>query len=161
MPLEPEDACHLRAAQGYVELGMYLDGNAELDELDPDVRQLPEVLAVRVAIYHALEKWELMRIVARELAAHDPDNVQWAVDFAFATRRTESIGAAKAILLEAVERVPKAAVLHYNLACYECRLGDLEVAKARLRHAFKLDETFRVLALDDADLQPLWDSLSP
>jgi len=51
MPLEPEDQNHLTAAQGYVELGMFLDANAELDELDPGVRHLPEVLGVRLEIY--------------------------------------------------------------------------------------------------------------
>ena len=61
MPLEPEEQQHVTAAQGYVELGMYLDADAELDRIDPDVRHLPEVLAVRVQIYDALEKWELMQ----------------------------------------------------------------------------------------------------
>ena len=48
---------------------------------------------------------------------------------------------------------------HYNLACYECQLGELEVAKARLQHAFKLEAKCRLMALDDDDLAPLWDSL--
>ena len=38
MPLEPEGQKHLTAAQGYLELGMFLDANAELDEIDPDER---------------------------------------------------------------------------------------------------------------------------
>lgn len=58
-----------------------------------------------------------------------------------------------------MEPHPACAVIHYNLACYECQLGELEVAKARLRHAFKLDAHLRTLALDDEDLKPLWDSL--
>ena len=57
------------------------------------------------------------------------------MSWAYATRRAVSIDAARLLLLEAVERMPNAAILHYNLACYECQLGDLEVAKARLRHA--------------------------
>jgi hypothetical protein len=35
--------------------------------------------------------------------------------------------------------LPKEPILHYNLACYECQLGELEVAKARLAHAFNLE----------------------
>ena len=50
-------------------------------------------------------------------------------------------------------------MLHYNLACYECQLGEVEVAKARLRHAFKLEPRMRLMALDDEDLQAVWDSL--
>lgn len=153
MPLEPDDQRHLTAAQGYRELGMFLDANAELEKIDPDVRHLPEVLAVRIGIYSGLNKWELMQTVAKKLADHDPD------DAPYATRRAQSIEAAKLILLEAVERHPKQPMLHYNLACYECQLGDVEVAKARLAHAFKLEPKCRLMALDDEDLRTVWDSL--
>ena len=71
----------------------------------------------------------------------------------------DCIDTARLILLTAVEGHPNNALVHYNLACYECQLGDLAVAKARLRHAFKLDAALRVSALDDEDLRPLWDSL--
>jgi Flp pilus assembly protein TadD len=101
-----------------------------------------------------------MRTVAARLTAYDPDEAQWPLSQAYATRRAESIEAAKCILLEAVERHPDEPILHYNLACYECRLGDLEVAKARLAHAFKLEPKCRLMALDDDDLEPLWDSLA-
>lgn len=160
MPLEPDDQRHLSAAEGYAALGMFLDANAELEQIDAEVRHVAEVLTVRVSIYAGLEKWELMRTVAGRLAAHDPDNAQWPISFAFATRRAQSIEAAKLILLAAVERHPKEPMLHYNLACYECQLGDLEVAKSRLAHAFKLAPKCRLMALDDEDLKPLWDSLA-
>ena len=45
---------------------------------------------------------------------------------------------------------------HYNLACYECLLGDVEVAKARLQHAFKLEPRYRLQALEDEDLKGGW-----
>ena len=101
-----------------------------------------------------------MRTVAGRLAAHDPADAQWAISLAYATRRAQSIEAAKCILLEAVERLPEEPILHYNLACYECQLGELEVAKARLAHAFELEPKCRLMALDDGDLAPLWDSLA-
>lgn len=158
MPLDPDEQQHLTAAEGYVSLGMYLDADAELDRIDPYVRHVPEVLVVRVQIYRALEKWELMQTVARKLTHYDSQDVQAAVWLAYSTRRAESIEAAKVILLDAVERLP-VGIIHYNLACYECQLGQIEVAKARLQHAFKLDQRFRLLALDDEDLKPLWDSI--
>jgi hypothetical protein len=45
---------------------------------------------------------------------------------------------------------------HYNLACYESQLGNLEEAKARCRLRFKLDPDYRRVALADEDLQRLW-----
>lgn len=160
MPLtSTEDLNHLRAAAGYTELGMYLDADAEIEQITPELRHEPEVLAARVAIYTGLKKWELLQTVAARLAAHDPNEAQWSISLAYATRRARSIEAAKAILLEAVERHPTEPMLHYNLACYECQLGDLEVAKARLAHAFKLQPQCRLMALDDEDLEPLWAAL--
>ena len=50
MPLSTEDLKHLTAAQGFTELGMFLDANAELEEIDAEVRHFPEVLEVRVRI---------------------------------------------------------------------------------------------------------------
>jgi len=35
MPLEGPDQFHLRPATGYIELGMFEEANAELEEIDP------------------------------------------------------------------------------------------------------------------------------
>ena len=64
MPLVDDVLKHLTAAQGYVEMGMFMDANAELEEIDAEVRHEPEVLEVRVQIYRALDKCELMQTVA-------------------------------------------------------------------------------------------------
>lgn len=156
MPLAEEEQQHITAAQGYLELGMPLDADAELDLIDPFCRHLPEVLVARVCVYLTLQKWDLMQAVAKRLVNHDPDDIQWTLWLAFATRRAVSIDSAKRILLEAVERHPKAALFHYNLACYESVQDDVEVAKARLQHALKLDPSLRLKALDDADLKGVW-----
>jgi len=145
-----------RAAEGYIELGMHLDADAELEAIEPELRTDTQVLALRVRIYSALKKWEMMLTVAKVLALRDPHCVQWAVSWAYATRRAVSIDAARLVLLEAVERVPGSAILHYNLACYDCCLGDLAAAKTRLAHAISLEPRFREKALDDEDLAPLW-----
>lgn len=49
--------------------------------------------------------------------------------------------------------------MHYNLACYDPVLGELEVAKARLQHALKIDPWMRMMALDDEGLKPLRDEI--
>jgi hypothetical protein len=48
--------------------------------------------------------------------------------------------------------------MRYNLACYECQLGRLELAKEWLEKAFKLGDAkkMKLAALDDPDLEPLW-----
>jgi tetratricopeptide (TPR) repeat protein len=149
----------IRAAEGYVELGMYFDADAELEGLAPEERDAFEVLAVRVQVYSALKKWDLVKTVAKALASLDPDNPQWPTFWATAIEKSVSLEAAKTILLEAVERMPDEAMLHYDLARYECQLGDLEVAMARLKHALKLEPRFRRNALEDEEFEPLWNSM--
>ncbi len=159
MPLEPPDQQHLQAAIGYVELGMFQEANEQLEDIDPFNRAAPEVLAVRLAIYQGLKKWELMRQVAKCIAEFQPDDVQWTISLAYATRRADSIQAAKEILLSAESKFLKKALIKYNLGCYCCQLGELENAKNHLKKAFEIDSTLRLQALDDEDLRPLWDSL--
>jgi Tfp pilus assembly protein PilF len=62
---------------------------------------------------------------------------------------------AKSTLIEALQSNPEEAILHYNLACYDCQLGNLNDAKKHLTHATKADEKFKLIALADADLEPL------
>jgi Tfp pilus assembly protein PilF len=57
------------------------------------------------------------------------------------------------------EDFPKEAIIFYNLACYECQLGETKSAKDYLKKAFELDLNWRKAALEDEDLKPLWDSL--
>jgi lipopolysaccharide biosynthesis regulator YciM len=159
MALEDDDLRHLMAAEGYLELGMPLEANEELERIEPDVRHVPEVLEVRLAIYRTMKRWELMQTIAARLAQYDPNETRWALSLAYATRRAESIAAARVILLEAVRRHPEVAMFHFNLACYDSQLGDIAGAKAWLQTAIAIKPKLRESALEDPDLEPLWQSL--
>jgi lipopolysaccharide biosynthesis regulator YciM len=135
MPLEAPDQQHWQAAVGYVELGMFHDANDQLEKINPFNRAAPEVLAVRLAIYRGLKKWELMREVAKPLAEFQPNDIQWTISLAYATRRADSIQAAKAILLNAEARFPKEGIIKYNLACYSCQTGYRD-SKRLLKESF-------------------------
>ena len=156
MPLELSDQRHRQAAVGYVQLGMFSEADAELDKIDPFCRAAPEVLAVRLEIYAGLRKWELMQVVAEKLANYDPAEAQWRISFAYATRRAESIDKAREILLSALDSHSEEPTIHYNLACYESQLGNFSAAKQHLMKATKADGKFKLMALDDSDLEPLW-----
>lgn len=160
MPLVENDLKHLTAAHGYVELGMFLDANAELEEIDPEVRHVPEVLEVRVQIYRGLKRWELMRVVAKKLTEVDPTDSRWPLSWAYATRRAESLDAARRILVEAWKIHEKEPLFPFNIACYMCQLGQKEIAKGMLEVAFKMDPKMRLAALDDEDLRPVWDEIA-
>ena len=154
--VNPPDRHYLRAAHGYLELEMYSEAAAELDEIDPVCLILPEVLSVRLLVYAGLQNWGMMQSVAKRLSNYDPKNVQWAISAAYAARRAESIHAAKSILTKALELHPDEPAIHYNLACYECQMGNLSDAKKHLMQATKADVKFKAMALDDSDFEPLW-----
>ena len=97
-----------------------------------------------------------MEVAARELWKRHPDEPVYWTNLAWAVRRLDSLVAARDILLEAVERFPGDAMTHFNLGCYSCQLGNIEQAKTRVGKAIELDAKFKLLALDDADLEPLW-----
>ena len=138
---------------------MFLEANAELDKIDPFNRAAPEALALRIAIYRGLEKWELMQEIAKRLTEFQPDEVQWPISLAYATRRADSIQAAKEVLLNAEPKFPKAAAIKYNLACYFCQTGEIQNAKNYLQKAIEIDLNWRLAALEDEDLKLLWESL--
>jgi tetratricopeptide (TPR) repeat protein len=140
-------------------LGTFQDANDQLENIDPFSRAAPEVLAVRIAVYQGLKKWELMQQIGKRLKEFEPDNVQWTISLAYATRRAYSIDVALEILLNAQAKFPKEAAIPYNLACYHCQRGEIENAKRYLRQAFEIDPNWRKAALEDEDLKPLWDSL--
>ena len=151
MHLTTEDHQHLTAADGYCELKMYLDADAELEQIPDKRRHLPDVLAINLKIYDGM-----MHVMAKNLVEYDPDDVQWWIALTNATRWTENLEAAKSILLEGLKKHPKEAIIYYDLACYECQLGDLKLAKNYLKHAIKIDKHCHITALDDEDLRPLW-----
>jgi tetratricopeptide (TPR) repeat protein len=160
MHLDLYDGKHLLSARGYVDLGMFIEANEEIEAIDPLCRCLPVVLATRLAIYSGLQRWELVGVVAQKLAEFDPDDPQWPLSLAYATRRTESVEAARTILQRAIKRHRKDATIRYNLACYECQLGDIPAAKRYLKRAFELAPELRATAFDDQDLESIWKSIA-
>jgi hypothetical protein len=114
MPLETPDRQHLQAAHGYIELEMFEEANAELEEIEPFCRHLPEVLVARLAIYHGLKKWDLLAVVAKRLT--ECNRKSRAFSLSLPTRPgAESIHAAHAILTRAAGLYPTNPTVQFTL----------------------------------------------
>ena len=151
---------HLQAAQGFLDLGLPLEAHEEeLEEIEPELRHLSEVLALQVPIFQALRKWALMEVVAKELCIRQPDEPRWLLSLADAIRRGRSLQEGMQVLVQAAMRFPEEAILFYRLACYQAQLGYLDAARGRVANAVRLDPGFRERAQDDPDLGPLRDSM--
>ena len=146
----------LLAVEGYIDLGMYEEAERELSEFDQAYLAFEETLVMQLCVYAGLQKWKQARDLARSLTQQDPDNPQWTIWAASAVCRLQSVEAAKKILLQALVSHPDNANIHYNLSCYETRLHDFHKAQRHLLRAIQLDPRFRLLAMDDADLEPLF-----
>jgi len=149
----------LQEAQGYIELGLLDEAADALEEIIPEKKTHPEVMATRAILYRKAQNWPLLEVVARSLVKTQPGVVAWWVDWAFATRRAMSIKEAEEILIRALNVHPRGAILHFNLGCYACQSGRIEEAKSRIAEAVRLDKAFQIAALDDPDLEPMWQDL--
>ncbi len=148
---------HLSHARGYLDLGMLTEAEAELAAIPAPENDAAEVHAMRVAILHEKRDWQELRRIAAALVQSQPNEPGWWVSFAFATRRTTSLEDAREILLAAERAHPQEAIIHFNLGCYACQLGELEEARRRVWRSIELRGELRELAHHDPDLQPLRD----
>jgi Flp pilus assembly protein TadD len=161
--LEPPDTHHLAAAIGWLELGNADEAKLEFDRLNAGSRLLPDVLEVEWAIRAAQNNWPAALLAARALVHADPKRASGWLHQAYALRRTEGGGlqAAWDALLPAFEMFPNEPTISYNLSCYACQMQRLDDAREWLQRALKSGgkEPIKRMALNDADLELLWDEI--
>jgi tetratricopeptide (TPR) repeat protein len=157
-PLTPPDTHHLLAAQGWIELGNHLEANEELENITAENRAHPAVLEVRWQIYAQAEKWKGALDIASALIQLVPEHPLGWIHQSYSLHELKRTEEARDNLLGVVEKSPQDPIMRYNLACYECQLGQLEQAKHWLRKAFEVGDSkkIKLMALEDPDLEPLW-----
>ena len=162
-PLESPHSHFVSAAEGWLELGNVVEARAELAQIDATLQNHPAVLAIRWGILAEEKNWIAALAIARELVVLVPDSPMGWLHQAYAIRRIPEGGLQVAwdCLFSALEKFPKVAVIPYNLACYACQLDQMAKARALLRQAMKIDgkNHIKEMALNDADLKPLWDEI--
>ena len=112
---------------------------------------------MRWEIYAAAKKWETALDIAAALIQLDPEGPLGWVHRSYALHELKRTTEARDNLLRVVDKFPISATMRYNLACYECQLGNLDRAKRWLEKAFELGDArnMKLAALDDPDLEPL------
>jgi Tfp pilus assembly protein PilF len=150
-----ETKWRLAQARGYLGLGMIEEASGELDLVPSEMAHETEVLALRALVLHEKAQWPALTDVAHELVGRQPIEPGWWVTWAYAARRSRSLAAAEAILLDAERTHPREAAIQFNLGCYACQRGDLAEARRRVDRAIALDPLFREAAATDPDLAPL------
>ena len=167
--LKPPQVHYASAAFGWLELGDLAEAKAELERIGPEFRDYPEVLEVRWAICAEEHKWEEALEIARALVQAEPDSPAGWLHQAYALRRVPEGGVKQAwsALLPAFDKFPKkpeAAMISYNLSCYACQMNQLDAARVWFKRAIviggkKRRDKIKQMALEDADLRPLWEEI--
>lgn len=158
------DRHHIRAAQGWLELGNHLEANAELENITPELRAHPTVLELRWQIFAKESRWDACRDIALAITKAAPTSAEGWLHLAYATRRTIGGGlqAAWNVLRPIAERFPNEPTVPYNLACYACQLGNRKEAWNWLEKAFEIGnpDALKLMALGDPDLESFWAEIS-
>lgn len=145
----------ISAAQGYSELGMCEDALAELDAIEPESAEKTDVLETRLTILMRARRWKEALEVSRNLCRIDPEAPSPFIHAAFCLHEIGRTQEARILLLEGPPSLLREPTFHYNLACYEARLGNLAEAHAHLETSFAMDKKFREFAKTDTDLDPI------
>ena len=162
-PLDTPDIHHVRAAEGWLELGDDAEALRELENISPTEKDHPVVLELRFQILAKRSEWDACRDIAGMITQQLPDFAGGWLHLAYATRRATggSDQAAFDVLEPAAEKFSDEPTIPYNLACYVCQLGKLSEAREWLKRAFAIGDKkqIKLMALHDADLKPLWEEI--
>jgi tetratricopeptide (TPR) repeat protein len=142
----------IRAASGWLELGMPADALNELKNLPKESSEERVVLELRLAAEMALQNWKHGAETAKLLCMEAVDEPDFFLSAAFCLHELGETDEARKWLLRGPEVLSEMAVYHYNMACYLWTLGEKERAHNHLTQAFEMDDSFKEAARHDKDL---------
>lgn len=148
---------HLRAANGWVELGAFDDAVEELENLPKHLREHPDVLDVEWKIRAGQENWSDALKIAERMVESGPEQVSGWVHRSYSLHELKRTQDAMVSLQPAYKKFLGDFIIPYNLACYCCQMGDLLNAKTWLERAIKRGDrkTVKKMALCDGDLESM------
>lgn len=146
----------LRAADGYLYLGLADEALAEIDEVPADEGEEPEIQLARNRVLLHLRRWKEVEALAANAIEKHPERDEFTVQRAFALHKLKKGAEALDVLDKAPEWIRRTGILHYNLACYEAQLGDKKTAKQCINVAIQMNEAMRKNAKADPDLRGIW-----
>src|SRR5687767_15124831 len=160
-PLPQPDAFHAKAVGGWLELGNAKEARREFEAIAEMHRGHPDALEALWPILVEERDWHAALAAAEKLVNVAPDRETGWVQQSFALHELKRTAEAYERLVKVLEKFRGAYVIPYNLACYQCQLGNNEAALKWLRQAAQVSDakTIRAMGLNDPDLEPLRDEL--
>ena len=157
--LEPPDNFHVSAASGWLELDNLEEARQEFAKIREASRGHADALEVEWRLEAAECNWDgALKVAERQIKA-DADCPYGWINQSYCLHELKRTKDAWDRLWSVSGQFQQVGVLHYNLACYSCQLGQLEVAKKCLKLAVQCQSKAQIkrMALGDEDLKPLED----
>jgi tetratricopeptide (TPR) repeat protein len=155
-PLRPADLHHLRAAEGWLELGNPAEAREELDQISTNRLDHPDVLEVSWMLFAKEQNWNACVKAAELLVQQAPERLGGWIHRSFALHELKQTEEAFDHLSPVRGIFPDQWVIPYNLACYLTQLGRIKEAGRELHAALKIDpRAVKHAAANDPDLEPL------
>jgi predicted Zn-dependent protease len=145
----------LLAAQGYFELQMFAEAVARLDELPLPAQTRSDVLEMRILILMTESRWADALAASETLCAAVPEEPAGFIHRAYCLHEMGCTAGARDLLMAGPPALQRDPTFHYNLACYECVLGNLDTARRHLERSLAMDAALGDVARNDPDLQRL------
>jgi hypothetical protein len=160
-PIPPPDAFHLQATVGWLLLDNVSEARVELEQISPSHHEHPDVIEAWWKIYSEEKNWPAALDCGRRLSIAAPERAIGWIAQAFALHEMKRTRDAFDLLHSIVGRFHEHYVIPYNLACYQCQLGNKAGAMKWLQHAVTVADakTIREMALEDSDLASLRDEV--
>ena len=142
----------LRAAAGWLELGLADEALFELQSLPFEHQTGRDALEVKLAAQMDCQSWNGASETARLLCLKAADEPEFFLRAAYCLHETGDTLAACNQLLRGPKALFEMAIFHYNLACYLWTLGEANRARSHLKQAIEMDDSYLEAARDDRDL---------
>lgn len=146
----------LNAADGYLYFNLLDEALGELGAI-PDTEQKDSpVMLARIRLLLHKKEWRSAELLSAQGSGMHPDEGEFTVQRAFALHQMDKDEKAEQVLMAAPDWIRRTGILHYNLACYEARLGDIGTARQCIDAAIQINAGIKKSARVDPDLQSLW-----
>jgi thioredoxin-like negative regulator of GroEL len=159
--LSRKDLRHLKAAEGWLELGNWREADREVNCIKQDRWTHPDVLFLGARLFKARKKWESCARLAAQIAERRPKCADHWLLFAEALHHRKKNHEAFCVLLHATTKVDDVEI-RYQLARYASLLRRPAEGLLWFSSAFaasKRNPKLRLRALEDDALKPLWSDI--
>jgi len=146
----------LNAADGYLYFNLLDEALEELKDIPELEQDEAAVMLARIRLLLHKREWRSAEVLSARGTGLHPDEGEFTVQRAFALHQMDKDEKAEQVLLSAPDWIRRTGILHYNLACYEARLGDISAARQCIDTAIQINAGIKKSARVDPDLQSLW-----